>query len=144
MYVPAHFANCPLTCLSSHATLDRFLTSLTYIPLKVDCALFCRLKWLTPITGKIKEPNQAVEAGKGAMQAMQSYAKGDMGGVFKAGMGIFKVATGASDKATKIARETKGSQADVVCDFYSTDSADLKSVLTSRLDFVEWMQRLAD
>jgi hypothetical protein len=108
------------------------------------CILFCRLKWFTPITGKIKEPNQAVEAGKGAMQAIQSYAKGDMGGVLKAGMGIFKVATGAPDKATKIARETKGSQADVVRDVYSTDPAYMKSVLTSRLDFVEWMQRLAN
>jgi hypothetical protein len=72
-----------------------------------------------PIPGKIKEPNPAAEAGKGAIQAIQSYAKGDMGGVFKAGMGIFKVATGAPDKATKISRETKGSQADVVCDSLS-------------------------
>lgn len=49
------------------------------------------------------------------MQAISSYKKGDMGGVFKAGMGIFKVATGGQNKATKIARETKTSQADVVC-----------------------------
>ena len=53
------------------------------------------------------------------MQAIQSYAKGDMGGVFKAGMGIFKVATGGQDKATKLARETKSSQADVVCIFFT-------------------------
>jgi hypothetical protein len=63
------------------------------------------------------------------MQAIQSYAKGDMSGVLKAGMGIFKVATGAQDKATKIARETKGSQADVVCDVYSTDPASMNPVL---------------
>jgi hypothetical protein len=105
---------------------------------------FCRLKRFTPITGKIKEPNEAVEAGKDAVQAIQSYARGDMGGVLKAGMDIFKVATGASDQATKIARATRGSQADVVCDFYSTNPTDVKSVLTSRLDFVEWMQRFAD
>ena len=42
-----------------------------------------------------------------------------MGGVFKAGMGIFKVATGGQDKATKLARETKSSQADVVCIFFT-------------------------
>jgi hypothetical protein len=66
------------------------------------------------LPGKIKEPNQAVEAGKGALEAFQSYQRGDMGGVFKAGMGVFKIATGSQEKATKLARETKASPADVV------------------------------
>ena len=65
-------------------------------------------------TGKIKEPNQAMEVGKGAMSAIQAYSKKDMGGVFKAGMDIFKVASGGQTKAAKKARETKGSEADVV------------------------------
>lgn len=72
------------------------------------------LPYIYSTEGKIKEPNQALEAGKGAMQAISAYSKGDMGGVFKAGMGIFKTATGGQSKATKIARETRTSEADVI------------------------------
>ncbi|KAG8830347.1 Ca(2+)-dependent cysteine protease [Serendipita sp. 399] len=72
------------------------------------------LPYIYSTEGKIKEPNQALEAGKGAMQAFSAYKQGDVGGVLKAGMGIFKVATGGQAKATKKARELKGSQADVI------------------------------
>lgn len=72
------------------------------------------LPYIYSTEGKIKEPNQALEVGKGAMSAIQAYAKKDMGGVLKAGMDIFKVASGSQTKATKKAREAKGSEADVI------------------------------
>lgn len=72
------------------------------------------LPYIYSTEGKLKEPNQALAAGKGALEAFQSYRAGDMGGVFKAGMGLFKVATGSQEKATKLARETKSSPADVI------------------------------
>ncbi|PVG04066.1 hypothetical protein CPB86DRAFT_809963 [Serendipita vermifera] len=72
------------------------------------------LPYIYSTEGKIKEPNQAVEAGKGALQAISAYSKGDMGGVLKAGIGIFKVATGSPNNAIKKARETKSSEADVI------------------------------
>jgi len=72
------------------------------------------LPYIYSTEGKIKEPNQALQAGKGALDAFQSYRAGDMGGVFKAGMGIFKIATGSQEKATKLARETKASPADII------------------------------
>jgi hypothetical protein len=37
-----------------------------------------------------------------------------MRGIFNAGKDLFKIATGGHDEATEIARETKGSEADVV------------------------------
>lgn len=54
------------------------------------------------------------EAGQGLMSAVNSYARGDMGGVFKSAMGIVKTATGSSKKAEKVARATRTSAADVV------------------------------
>ncbi len=64
--------------------------------------------------GKIKEPNLAAEAGQGLLSAVSSYARGDMGGVFKSAMGIVKTATGSNQKAEQKARATKTSPADVV------------------------------
>ncbi len=57
----------------------------------------------------------AAEAGQGLMSAVGSYARGDMGGVFKSAMGLVKTATGSGQKAEKYARATRTSPADVVC-----------------------------
>lgn len=64
--------------------------------------------------GKIKEPNLAAEAGQGLLSAVSSYARGDMGGVFKSAMGLVKTASGNTQKAEQYARATRTSPADVV------------------------------
>ena len=64
--------------------------------------------------GKVKEPNLAAEAGQGLLSAVTSYARGDMGGVFKSAMGIVKTATGNTQKAEKLTKATRTSPADVV------------------------------
>lgn len=64
--------------------------------------------------GKIKEPNLAAEAGMGLMNVMKSYAQKDMGGVFQGAMGLFKTATGRTQKAEEYARRTRTSPADAV------------------------------
>ena len=66
--------------------------------------------------GKVKEPNLALEAGQGLLSAVTSYARGDMGGVFKSAMGLVKTATGNTQKAEQYARATRTSAADCVCD----------------------------
>lgn len=68
--------------------------------------------------GKIKEPNLAAEAGQGLLSAVTSYARGDMGGVMKSAMGIFKTATGNTKKAEDYSRATRTSPADVVSYFW--------------------------
>jgi len=73
----------------------------------------CAVKYSTE--GKVKEPNLAAEAGQGLLSAVSSYARGDMGGVFKSAMGLVKTATGNTQKAEKIAKATRTSPADVVC-----------------------------
>ncbi|KAJ8072460.1 Ca(2+)-dependent cysteine protease [Marasmius tenuissimus] len=64
--------------------------------------------------GKIKEPNLVAEAGQGLLSAATSYARGDMGGVFSSAVGLFKTATGQSQKAQEISRATKTSPADCI------------------------------
>lgn len=49
------------------------------------------------------------------MSAVTSYAKGDMGGVFKSVTGLIKTASGNTQKAGEYARATRTSPADVVC-----------------------------
>lgn len=56
----------------------------------------------------------AAEAGQGLLGAVTSYARGDMGGVFKSAMGLVKTAAGKTQKAEKLSRATKTSPADVV------------------------------
>ncbi|KAF9534117.1 caspase domain-containing protein [Crepidotus variabilis] len=72
------------------------------------------LPYIYSTEGKVKEPNLAAEAGQGLLSAVTSYAKGDMGGVFKSAMGIVKTATGKNQKADKIAKATRTSPADVI------------------------------
>ncbi|KAF9567401.1 hypothetical protein CPC08DRAFT_814269 [Agrocybe pediades] len=72
------------------------------------------LPYIYSTEGKVKEPNLAAEAGQGLLSAVSSYARGDMGGVFKSAMGLVKTATGSTQKAEKIAKATKTSPADVI------------------------------
>lgn len=48
------------------------------------------------------------------MSAVTSYARGDMGGVFKGVTSILKTATGNTQKAENYAKATRTSPADVV------------------------------
>ena len=73
------------------------------------------LPYIYSTEGKIKEPNLAAEAGQGLLSAVSSYARGDLGGVFKSAMGIVKTATGGNQRANEHAKRTKTSPADVVC-----------------------------
>ncbi|EJD49594.1 peptidase C14 [Auricularia subglabra TFB-10046 SS5] len=72
------------------------------------------LPYIYSTEGKIKEPNLAAEAGQGLLGAVQSYARGDMGGVFKGVTGLFGLATGSNKKAQEQAKRTKTSPADVI------------------------------
>ncbi|KAJ6619790.1 peptidase C14, caspase domain-containing protein [Mycena sp. CBHHK59/15] len=72
------------------------------------------LPYIYSTEGKVKEPNLAAEAGAGLKTALTSYARGDMGGVFKSAMGLVKTATGGGQKAEQYARATRTSPADVI------------------------------
>ncbi|KAF9450916.1 hypothetical protein P691DRAFT_664412 [Macrolepiota fuliginosa MF-IS2] len=72
------------------------------------------LPYIYSTEGKVKEPNLAAEAGQGLLSAVSSYAKGDMGGVFKSAMGLVKVASGNTAKAEKYAKATRTSPADAI------------------------------
>ena len=75
------------------------------------------LPYIYSTEGKIKEPNLAAEAGQGLLSAVTSYARGDMGGVFSAAMGLVKTATGNPQKAGNITKATRTSPADVVSNY---------------------------
>ena len=64
--------------------------------------------------GKVKEPNAAADIGQGLMGLASSYAKKDMGGMLKGGMGILRAATGGAQKAGDYTKKTRTSPADVV------------------------------
>lgn len=72
------------------------------------------LPYMYSTEGKLKEPNLAAEAGQGLLSAVTSYARGDMGGVLKSALGLYKTAGGSTQKAEKYARATKTSPADVI------------------------------
>jgi len=72
------------------------------------------LPYIYSTEGKVKEPNLAAEAGQGLLSAVTSYARGDMGGVFKGVTGILKTATGNTKKAENYAKATRTSPADVI------------------------------
>ena len=57
----------------------------------------------------------AADIGQGLMGIASSYAKKDMGGLLKGGMGLFRAATGEAQKAAENTKRTKTSAADVVC-----------------------------
>lgn len=64
--------------------------------------------------GKIKEPNLAADIGQGLLGIVSSYAKNDMGGMIKGGLGIIRAAGGGAQKAGDHAKKTRTSPADVV------------------------------
>ncbi|OCH83974.1 hypothetical protein OBBRIDRAFT_799471 [Obba rivulosa] len=65
--------------------------------------------------GKIKEPNLAAEAGQGLLNAVSSYARGDVAGAFGSVRGLLKsVSGGGSSGARSQVRQTKTSPADVI------------------------------
>ncbi|CAE6471517.1 unnamed protein product, partial [Rhizoctonia solani] len=63
---------------------------------------------------KIKEPNLLADAGQDILSAGISYARGDMGGVFKGIGSLIKTATGSQKKAEEYARLTRTSPADAI------------------------------
>ncbi|KAI6107967.1 putative metacaspase [Pisolithus sp. B1] len=72
------------------------------------------LPYVYSTEGKIKEPNIAAEAGMGMLSAVTSYARGDVGGIFRSVTGLIKTASGSSKKAEQYARATKTSPADCI------------------------------
>ncbi|KAL0954485.1 hypothetical protein HGRIS_003453 [Hohenbuehelia grisea] len=72
------------------------------------------LPYIYSTEGKLKEPNLVAEAGQGLLSAVTSYARGDMGSLFKSAMGIVKTASGKTTKADKYAKATRTSPADVI------------------------------
>ncbi|KAI0303843.1 caspase domain-containing protein [Multifurca ochricompacta] len=86
-------------------------------PLPPGCRLTAiydaNLPYVYSTEGKVKEPNLAAEAGQGLLTAVSSYARGDMGGVFKTVTGLVKTATTGRGAAEK-ARRTKTSPADAI------------------------------
>ena len=56
----------------------------------------------------------AADIGQGLLGMAGSYAKKDMGGLLKGGMGILKAATGGAQKAGAYQKKTRTSPADVV------------------------------
>jgi hypothetical protein len=71
------------------------------------------LPYIYSTQGMLKEPNLAKEAGAGLLSIVSSYARGDMGGMTSAAMGLIKKAT-KGDGAYQKTRQTKTSPADVI------------------------------
>jgi metacaspase-1 len=71
------------------------------------------LPYIYSTKGVLKEPNLAEEAGKGLLDAVTSYASGDVGGAASA---IFKFAKSAykGDDAYEKTKDTRTSPADVI------------------------------
>ena len=63
--------------------------------------------------GKIKEPNALADLGQGAMSAVTGYLRGDIGGIFKTVTSTGKKIMNG-DKADRITKQTKSSDADVI------------------------------
>lgn len=56
----------------------------------------------------------AADIGQGLLGIASSYAKKDMGGLLKGGLGILRAAGGGAQKAGDYTRKTRTSPADVV------------------------------
>jgi hypothetical protein len=72
------------------------------------------LPYMYSTEGKLKEPNMAADIGQGLLGIASSYAKKDMGGLLKGGMGVLRAATGGAQKAGEYTKKTRTSPADVV------------------------------
>ncbi|PWN42937.1 peptidase C14 [Ceraceosorus guamensis] len=103
---------------------DDELHAIMVRPLPVGCrltALFdsCHsgtaldLPYVYSTSGNIKEPNVAMDVGKGILNAGMSYARGDLGGMVKGLFSTFKGASGSSE-AEEITKQTRSSGADVI------------------------------
>jgi len=71
------------------------------------------LPYIYSTQGILKEPNLAKEAGQGLLGVIASYSQGDIGGMIKKGMGLFKKAT-VGEEAHNRTLATKTSPADVI------------------------------
>ena len=81
--------------------------------------------------GKIKEPNLALEVGQGLFGMAKAYAQKDMGSVLKGAMGLFKTATGSTQKAEEYSRRTRTSPADAVSNFPQAKNGGLLTIIPS-------------
>lgn len=90
---------------------------------------------LTLLKGILKETSGLKETGAGLLKAVNSYGKGDVGGVLSAGVGLFKFAT-VGRKADEKAKRTKSSAADVVQWSGSKDEQTSSVILGEMLDVV--------
>lgn len=77
----------------------------------------------------------------GLLNVVKSYAQKDMGGVLKGAMGLFKTATGQTQKAEEYARRTRTSPADAVSTVLYSIGTFVDRVPS---DIVERMQRLTN
>ena len=87
--------------------------------------------------GKIKELNVAADIGQGLMGIASSYARKDMGGLLKGGLGILRAAGGGAQKADDHARKTRTSPADVVSMRFS---GNIPWDSLGVVDLLEWLQ----
>ena len=95
------------------------------------------LPYMYTTEGKIKEPNLAADIGQGLMGVVSSYAKKDMGGVLKGGLGILRAAGGGAQKAESYTRKTRTSPADVVSMCFSGNTTE---VTCDVVGLLEWLQ----
>lgn len=79
----------------------------------------------------------AADIGQGLLGIASSYAKKDMGGLIKGGLGILRAAGGGAQKAGEYQKKTRTSPADVVSTLLSVD-APWDSI--GVVDFMEWLQ----
>ena len=64
----------------------------------------------------------AADIGSGLLGMASSYAKKDVGGMLKGGMGILRAATGGAQKAGDYTRKTRTSPADAVSIYLSGEN----------------------
>jgi len=115
----------PVDYKSSGHIIDDQMHEIMVKPLPAGCrltAIFdcCHsgssldLPYMYSTEGKMKEPNLAADIGQGLMGMASSYAKKDMGGLLKGGLGILKAASGGTQKAGEYTKKTRTSPADVI------------------------------
>lgn len=115
----------PVDFKSAGHIVDDMMHDILVKPLPAGCRLTCifdcchsgsslDLPYMYTTEGKIKEPNLAADIGQGLLGMAGSYAKKDMGGLLKSGMGILRVASGGVQKAGDYTKKTRTSPADVI------------------------------
>jgi len=72
------------------------------------------LPYIYDTSGNIKEPNLFKDAGSGALGAVTSYMKGDLGGVFSSVMGVGKKIMSSNSGASERTKQMNTSPADVI------------------------------